>query len=103
LISLATVPDGTSAYEVKSTLTLTQSGGTYVQYLRASPDALSGPAAQGSYVAVELQNPTFTGGACTAGLAVYRRVGGAIYALASTTVPCRNGMVIRSVFVGCVG
>jgi hypothetical protein len=40
--------------EIKTTLTLTGSGGTYVQYLRASSDALSGPSASGSFYAVEL-------------------------------------------------
>src|SRR5438128_1993453 len=45
LISTVAVPDGSSDYEVKATLTLTQSGGTYVSYLRASSDALGYPAA----------------------------------------------------------
>ena len=36
LVSKVAVPDGSSNYEVNTTLTLTQSGGTYVTYLRAS-------------------------------------------------------------------
>jgi hypothetical protein len=99
LISTAPVPDGSSAYEVKATLALTQSGGTCVSYMRASSGALSGPEATGSYIAIELQNPTFSGSSCTAVLAGYRRVSGVIYSDATVTVPCHNGMVIRSVFV----
>src|SRR5712692_5965587 len=64
LISKIAVPGGMSQYEVKITLTLAASGGTYVSYLRASTDAMSGPAAQGTYFSVELQNPTFSGGNC---------------------------------------
>ena len=45
LISSVAVPDGTSLYEVKMTLGLTTSGGTYVTYLHATNDALSGPGA----------------------------------------------------------
>src|SRR5690242_14791625 len=44
LISKVAVPDGSSEYEVKTTLALTASGGTYVTYLRGSADAMSGPA-----------------------------------------------------------
>jgi hypothetical protein len=61
LVSKVAVPDGTSNYEVKTTLTLTQSGGTYVTYLRASSNAMSGPAAAGTRDAFEIQNPTFSG------------------------------------------
>lgn len=49
IISNIAVPDGTSEYEVKSILTLSTFGGTYVSYLRASPDALSGPSPAGTY------------------------------------------------------
>ncbi|MEK7407925.1 MAG: hypothetical protein AAB225_22875, partial [Acidobacteriota bacterium] len=97
LISTVAVPDGTSEYEVKTTLTLTASGGVYVHYLRASADAMSGPAAQGTYYAIELQYPTFSGSACTASLLAYKRVSGVVTFLTSTIVPCRNGMVFRSV------
>jgi hypothetical protein len=99
LIATAVVPDGSSAYEARATLTLAQSGGAYITYLRASGDALSGPSPQGSYVAVELQNPTFSGSSCTAVLAAYHRVSGTLYQDASVGVPCRSGMVMRSVYV----
>ena len=99
LISKVAVPDGSSQYEVKVTLALAASGGTYVSYLRASTNAMSGPAApQGTYYSVELQNPTFSGGNCSATLAVNKRVSNAVTVLSSTVVACQNGMTIRSVY-----
>jgi len=41
LISKLAVPDGSANYEIKSTLTLPVSGGTYVQLLRATSNAVS--------------------------------------------------------------
>ena len=82
LISKITPPSPSTDYDVKMNVYIfpyiASSGFTFVQYLRASNDALSGPAPQGSYYAVELQNPTFNGevdlGIAT--LAIYKRVGG---------------------------
>lgn len=87
----------TANYEVNSTLSLKTSGGVYVQYLRASNDALTG---QGSYFSVELQNPTFhaSTGTCTATLAAYQS--GSSTALYSTPVACQDGMEVRTVIVG---
>jgi RHS repeat-associated protein len=99
LISLLAVPDGSSAYEIKTTLTLTASGGYYAHYLHASTDALHGPAAQGVYYAVELLSPAFSGSSCVAGLAVIKRVNGEVTWLAYTTVACRDQMVLRSVWL----
>jgi YD repeat-containing protein len=98
LISKVAVPDGTSNYEVKTTLTLTQSGGTYVTYLRASSNALSGPAVAGTAYAFEVQNPTFSGSACTATLAMYKIVSAVVTSLGSTGIPCQNGMTIRAIY-----
>src|SRR3954452_18893854 len=67
--------------------------------MRASSDALSGPTPQGSYLAVELQNPTFSGSTYSATLAAYRRVSGAVTLAGSANVPCRSGMVVRAVWV----
>jgi hypothetical protein len=98
LISKLAVPDGSSQYEVKMTLTLAASGGTYVSYLRGSTNAMSGPGAQGTYYSVELQNPTFSGGNCSATLAVNKRASNAVTVLSSTVVACQSGMTIRSVY-----
>jgi hypothetical protein len=98
LISKVSVPDGTSDYEVKTTLTLTQSGGTYVTYLRATSNAMSGPALAGTTYAFEIQNPTFSGPACTATLASYKIISGAATALGTTSVPCSSTTTVRAVY-----
>ncbi len=98
LISKVTVPDGTTDYEVKLTLTLATSGGTYVSYLKATTNAMSGPAPQGTYYSIELQNPTFSGGNCSATLAMNKRVSNVVTLLGSTVVACQSGMTIRSVY-----
>ena len=98
LISKLTAPGNPSAYEVEAALTLTGSGyvGTFDVYLEASSNALSAPTASGTYYAFELA-PTLTGSACSALLSTYKRVSGTSTLLASTTVPCHSGMVIRAV------
>jgi RHS repeat-associated protein len=98
LISKVAVPDGTSNYEVKTTLTLTQSGGTYITYLHASSNAMSGPAPTGTTYAFEVQNPTFSGSSCSATLAGYKIINGAVTALAAVTIVCHNGVTIRAVY-----
>jgi RHS repeat-associated protein len=100
LISTVPVQGPSSAnYEVNTTLALNASGGYYVQYLRASSNALTGT---GSYVSVELQNPTFnaTTGACAATLAAFQSINGAVTQLYSTPVVCRDGMQVRTAAVG---
>jgi len=82
---------------------LQASGGDYVQYLRASTNALSdGSTGQGSYIAVELQNPTFnsTTGACAAYLAVYQFVNSVNSSSTSSPIKCQTRMTIRSVVFG---
>ena len=104
LISKITVPPPSSLnYEVSTTLTLQASGCTYVQYLRASTNALSNGSASGlgTYLAVELQNPSFSAtGACSAYLFVYQDTGSGPAALLSTPVACTNGMQLRTVVFG---
>lgn len=97
LLSRAPVPDGTSEYEVRTVLNLKQSGGVYTIYLHASPDALAGPAAAGSYYAVELQNPTFTEQGCTATLAVSKRSSDTVTSLLSKSIACQDGLDLRAV------
>ena len=97
LLSRVAVPDGSSEYEVRAALNLKQSGGVYTIYLHASPDALAGTAASGSYYAVELQNPTFTDKGCTATLDISKRTSETITSLHSETVACNDGMVLRAI------
>lgn len=115
IISKITPPAPSTDYDVETgfKIWLTDPTATvYVQYLRASNDALSGPVPSGSYYAVELQSPTFEGPTVkygTATLAVYKRISGVITQLGSTTVPVAkfeepagddNGTVMRSVIRG---
>jgi hypothetical protein len=103
LISKVAVPDGTSDYEVKTTLTLTQSSGDYITYLRASSNALIGPSPAGTAYAFVVESPTFSGSACTATLAVYKMINGAVTSLGSTTIACQNGMTVRAIYTALGG
>ena len=97
LLSRVAVPDGSSEYEVRAALNLKQSGGVYTIYLHASPDALAGPAAAGSYYAIELQNPTFTPQGCTATLAISKRSSETVTMLHSEPVTCHDTMLLRAI------
>ena len=96
---LAVQGPSTTNYEVNATLALNASGGVYVEYVRATSNALTGT---GSYFSTELQSPTFNSstGACTATLAAYQSVNGTVTQLYSAPVVCRNGMTMRTVIVG---
>jgi hypothetical protein len=61
------------------TVALNTSGGDYVEYVRATSNALTGT---GSYFSVELQNATINSitGACTATLAAFQSVDGRVTA-----------------------
>ncbi len=87
-------------YEVNMTLALNASGGDYVEYVRATSNAITGT---GSYFSVELQNPTFgSNGACSATLAAYQSVSGTVTELLSRPVSCYNGMQVRTAILGTV-
>ncbi len=100
LISRVAVPDGSSEYEVRALLNLKQSGGVYTLYLRASPDALAGPAASGNYYAVEVQNPTFTDAGCAATLVISKRSSDTVTTLRSESVACHDDMALRAIYTG---
>jgi hypothetical protein len=97
LISRVAVPDGTSDYEVAMTLNLASSGGSYIAYVKASPDARLGPVTTGTFYAMELANPTVTATACTSTLNIWKSINGSLTLLAQTTVRCHNGMVLRAI------
>jgi len=98
---ISTVPVGgtnSTTYEVNRRLTLNVSGGVYVEYLRATSNALTGT---GSYFSVELQNPTFSSsGACTATLAAFQSINSVVTQLWSTPVACHDGMQVRTALYG---
>ena len=87
-LSRFAVPDGTWQYEVAATLTLPNSGGTYVLYLEATPNALLGPTSTGSFYAIAIQNPNFANNGCSAAATLYKVVNGSVSQVSSTTVPC---------------
>ncbi|MBI2685178.1 MAG: RHS repeat-associated core domain-containing protein [Acidobacteria bacterium] len=82
------------AYEVRATLKIGASGGTFVLYSHATTDALTGPAAQGSFYAVEM-TPTLSGGGCSMAVNYYRRASGTVTLVASHTIACKDGMTVR--------
>jgi RHS repeat-associated protein len=90
-------------YEVRTTLTLSTSGGTYVQYLRATANARSGPAPAGTFYSVEL-SPTFSGTNCSASLYLFKKESASSPTMVmlggNSSIPCRSGMSIRSVMRG---
>src|SRR5580704_4100488 len=96
LVSKVTQPTG-SNYEVKMTLNLTQSGGTFSALLRASSNASLASSPTGTFYAIEITNIVFSGGVCSATLASYKVINGTSTNLTSGAAPSGNGMIVRSV------
>jgi len=46
---------------------------------------------------VEIQNPTFSGGGCSAVLVVNKGVSGSVTQLYYAVIGCRNGLIVRAV------
>lgn len=99
LISKLASPTGAD-HEVKMTLALGSSGGYYIAFLRATPDALAAGNAYGNYYAVQLLSPTYANGSCSGTLQAYKFVSGAVTIFSTTTIPCHNGMTIRAAVFG---
>ena len=94
-ISSVAVPDGSNEYELRATLNIKASGGTFAFYLRASSDALTGPNASGTYYAVELQDIQISGATCTGTLSVYKTVNAAVTLLSQSAEACKDGIGAR--------
>src|ERR1700730_11896162 len=93
LISRLPIPDGSSEAEVRMTVRLAASGGAYTAFLQASPDARTGGASAGTFLAFEMQNPTFdAAGHCAANFALLQSSAGVASLLASFQHSCRDGM-----------
>jgi len=90
------VPDGTSNYEVNTVLSLKESGGSYIHYLRVTGN----PLANGSAIQVMLDDPQVVNGGCTANLTVSDIINGSTTTNASWTVPCADAMEMRSFTAG---
>jgi len=82
------------AYELRATLKIGATGGTFVLYSHASTDALTGPATQGSYYAGEF-TPTVSGGGCSMAATFYKRFSGSVWTIGVQTLACKDGMTIR--------
>ncbi len=101
LISTLTIPNNppetAGSYEVKTTLNLSASGGTYVTYLDATSNALiTSGSATGTFYAVEF-TPTFTGSICSLSINIYKSLSGTVTSLASGTAACSSTTAIRTV------
>jgi RHS repeat-associated protein len=90
-ISTVPVPDGTAEYEVRSNFLLQQNGGSYVMYVRATPDSLLTPTtSQGTFFAVELTDVQVTAGTCSATVRQWKRQAGVLTMLGSATIQCAS-------------
>jgi hypothetical protein len=104
LISKVAVPSGGSGfgasheYEVNMTLNLTVSGGYYQQYFRASSNA-NFATSTGTFTMVQL-TPNFTSYGCVGTLTQWDVINGSATNVGQATVPCYNGMAVRSVMYG---
>jgi hypothetical protein len=99
LILNTPTPDNSSSYEIRSHLRLPASGGSYVLYLRATPNARLNPngAPTGQFFAFEIKDPTYANGACQATLNTWRALNNTLTQVATTTIPCYDGMQVRAV------
>src|SRR5438105_6176010 len=98
MIDTAGVPATGNSYEVKMTLNLLSSGGYYLSYLRASQNALlTTTSAAGTAYVVYVEPPTISGNSCSAMLSLTKMVNGGTSTPARTTIPCNNGMTVRSI------
>jgi hypothetical protein len=98
LISRVPIPGGDSEAEVAINITLTSSGGTYTAFLQSSPDARTGNAHAGWYLAFEMQNPQFDASHnCMANFVLLQSATGKASLIAAFSHSCRNGMRMRMV------
>ncbi len=91
LISKVAVPDGSASYAVRTLVRLAVAGGTYVHYLRASQDAMTGLQAAGTFYSVEWGNLVL-GNGCQMTMTVNQRVNGVFTQRASVIVGCQKSL-----------
>ncbi|HYL35376.1 MAG TPA: hypothetical protein VEV17_05650, partial [Bryobacteraceae bacterium] len=100
LIFTSSLPAPSNSYEVRTTLTLTSSGGNYLTYLRASYGSLLASGNNGTFYAIEIANPTISGSSCTATLNIFKQTGAnTLINPYSGPINCHNGMVVRAVVI----
>jgi RHS repeat-associated protein len=96
LIFKSTIPGNPAAYEVKATFNVGSTGGNYLIYLRATSNALLS-ANQGTFYAVKVENPTYTGSECDANLHIVKEISGVATTLQNTRFVCSASVVVRAV------
>ncbi len=99
-ISKVAVPDGTAQYEVNMLMKANASGGSYVLYLEATPNALLSQTSIGSFYAIQIGNVVVANGGCTATASLYKAVNGSVTLITSTTIPCGNAAFYYYASVG---
>jgi hypothetical protein len=105
LITNRVAPGSAADYEMRVTYKLAASGGSYVTYMRATPNAqlttVYGVATPGNFYAFELNNPQFSGGNCSVLLAVWKNQYPSLPpALHSMMIGCANEFSLRFVVRG---
>jgi len=96
LISKLAIPDGSNEAEVAATITLLSSGGVYTEFMQASNGAHTGSGGSGSYIAFEMQNPTFDQSHnCTATFLILQSSNNITSVVSAFQHSCRNGMLMR--------
>jgi len=103
LVSGVTAPTYPNDYQVNATINLpgNTSGGYYGILLRATSNGMmSASSTQGSFYLLELQNPTFSNGTCSAVLALQKVVSGVPTTLYSGATWCSSSFTIGATISG---
>jgi hypothetical protein len=96
------VPGTAGSYEVRYTLRLgsNSASGSYLTYLRATTNSEMVTGNTGTFYAVEIANPTFSGSSCSATLNIHKQINNTLTTPYHTAVSCHDGMVVRAVVWG---
>ena len=104
LIYTQPAPTYPNDYQVQSYINLPSgvNGGSYGVMLRATGNALWNPpsSAQGSFYVVEIQNPAWTNGSCSATLALTKSVNGSVTTLYSAASWCATSFALVATING---
>jgi len=73
LIFNSSVPYPSNSYELRYTLRLQNNPGSFITYLRATPNSQMVSGNTGTFYAVEIVNATFSGGSCSATLNIHKQ------------------------------
>jgi RHS repeat-associated protein len=74
--------------------------GSYLTYLRATSNSEMITGNAGTFYAVEIAAPTFSGSSCSATLNIHKQINNTLTTPFHTAVACHDGMVVRAVIQG---